>query len=96
MRCHYCFILYSILENPPENAFISLLPKYKPMEFNMHFLLSKNTKSTSRGNKSKSDPYLSYIYIYIYTYYIYIYVYMYIYINIYIYIPTYIYIYIYI
>ena len=74
MRCHYCFILYSILENPPENAFISLLPKYKPMEFNMHFLLSKNTKSTSRGNKSKSDPYLSVfvfiflcVYIYIYN-----------------------------
>ena len=106
MRCHYCFILYSILENPVENAFISLLPKYKPMEFNMHFLLSKNTKSTSRGNKNKSDPYLSvfvfvflciYIYIYVYIYILYIYIYMYIYINIYIYISTYIsYIYIYI
>ena len=52
MRCHFSFILYNRVKlrkpiyKPPS-------PNISPWNFNVHFLLSKNTKSTSKGNKNK-------------------------------------------
>ena len=34
------------------------LPEYKPMGYNINFLLSKNTKPTSRGTLQLPQPHL--------------------------------------
>ena len=66
MRCHFSFILYNRVKlrkpiyKPPS-------PSISSWKFNVHFLLSKNTKSTSKGNKNKLVTCL-YLYIYIYIY----------------------------
>ena len=54
------------------------------MEFNIHFLLSKNTKATSRGNKNKSDLCILSVFVFIFLY---MYICICVYIYIYIYIP---------